>query len=106
MRTMRCSACGRENLPGTAQCGGCSRPLVGAVPSSAGPPPEEETRIAGAPGGTGVTGVLGAARSASSGGPAPWQQITPGTPLGTRYLVESILGEGGMGMVYRARDLE
>src|SRR5262245_50721349 len=112
MPAMRCPACGRENLPGAARCAGCARSLAAAGPStsaagtSSAGPPEEATRVTGASGATGVTGVLGGARATAGGGHVPWQQITPGTPLGTRYLVESILGEGGMGMVYRARDLE
>src|SRR5215831_12070099 len=110
MPAMRCPACGRDNLPGASRCAGCARPLAASSSSSAPAasppapsiPPEDATRITGA---TGITGVSGGVRGAV-GGHVPWQQITPGTPLGTRYLVESILGEGGMGMVYRARDLE
>jgi serine/threonine protein kinase len=35
----------------------------------------------------------------------PNEQLTPGIALAGRYLVEQVIGVGGMGAVYRARDL-
>ncbi len=37
--------------------------------------------------------------------PGPSQHLQPGTNLANRYLIESVIGFGGMGAVYRARDL-
>ena len=38
-------------------------------------------------------------------GSHPTQQLEPGSSLGNRYLIQDVIGLGGMGAVYRARDL-
>ena len=90
--SMKCPACGRDHLPGAVRCGGCSTPL----PSPA----------TGVPGATSVTSVSGAGSGGGAGVLAPGQKLAPGMSLGTRYQIQAVLGEGGAGMVYRARDRE
>lgn len=45
-----------------------------------------------------------ATQTLSSGG-SPFSQLLPGNTLVNRYLIQDVIGIGGMGSVYRARDL-
>src|SRR5687767_4298372 len=80
---MKCAACGRALEPGAGFCNGCGfavSPAGAATATEPGVPPSS------------------ALRAPAEG------YAAAGTVVDGKYEVERVLGEGGMGVVYLARD--